>query len=83
MRGDWRDLLAVGYADLMDAFKVAKGSQEEKKFMLLLICDEARTLCNVVCYLYSLELLFWEVHVLHYDEKPGPADSVVRFLLIQ
>ena len=47
LRGDWCVLLAAEYSELMAAFKVAKGSEEEKDFMLLLVCDEARTLCNV------------------------------------
>ena len=47
LRGDWGVLLAAVYTNLMVAFKVAKGSEEEQAFMLLLICDEARTLYNV------------------------------------
>jgi hypothetical protein len=40
-------LLAAAYCNLLAAFNVATGSKEEHQFMLLLICDEVRSLCNV------------------------------------
>ena len=47
LRGDWGVCLAAVYTDLIVAFKVAKGTEEEREFKLLLICDETRTLCKI------------------------------------